>query len=458
MTDGKEQLSPRELRKLYSEYLTLARMMCQEIWAKFNVAEIVSGLSVMLSAVVLLSIFTLCDFSILTETFPVTKRVCILTLLVNCLFLLSILFSPYLSLHLVGHVASGLIMAWVIFHRQAYATAKVKLSSLDYISISLSLILLLGSFSNSYVVVENYVASFILLLIISVQTVTFIVKQQRSKTSLGSGGKSSKMPFNMGSLVCIGAAVVVMVCVRCGAWFWRCREEQYWCTPSLVHVPLTGLPKEAHNFRYATSLLSLILLIWLPRRWLLTCGNLNGTRCGVLMTRYVPVVCGLLVAAYWALLAITTVHHRLGIKEQVIPPHLVFYAALLFTLSIITLPLLIYEVQQSTTSSSNPAILIPQLYRRLKEKYDEQHSRQASNIPIVYGLATGVSAPLIAVMTMAVVVVVMVAGDGVTLAVLLLIIISAASLLLHTLITVKTSPDTGKALNLVITSCFFFFV
>ncbi|KAK3874718.1 hypothetical protein Pcinc_020373 [Petrolisthes cinctipes] len=449
MTDGKHLLSLRELRKIYSEYLTLARVMCQEIWAKFNVAEILSGLVLMLSALVLLSIFTICDFSVLTKIFPVTKRVLLLTLLVNCMFLISLLFSSYLSLHLVGYVAGVIVMVWVIFHKKAYATAKIKLNHLDFISVSLCLILLFGSFSNSYVVVENYVVSFLLLLIVTVQALTLIVKQQQSKASMGSGGKNSKLPLNIGSLVCIVALVVVMVCVRCGAWFWRCREEQYWCSPSLIHIPLTGLPKEAHNVRYATSLLSLVLLIWLPRRWLLTCGNLNGTRFGVLMTRYVPVVCGLLVAAYWALQAITTVHHQLSVKEQVIPPQLVFQAALFFSLGLFTLPLLIYEVKQSTTStahmppsSSNPAVLIPQLYRRLKEKYDEQHGRQAPNIPIVYGLATSVSAPLVAVMTIVVVVVVMVAGDGLTVAVLLLLITSAASLLLHTLITMKFSPST----------------
>ncbi|KAK4308569.1 hypothetical protein Pmani_019745 [Petrolisthes manimaculis] len=447
MTDGKHSL--RELRKLYSEYLTLARVMCQEIWAKFNVAEILSGLVLMFSALVLLSIFTICDFSVLTKIFPVTKRVLLLTLLVNCMFLLSLLFSSYLSLHLVGYVAGGIVMVWVIFHKQACATAKIKLNNLDYISVSLCLILLFGSFSNSYVVVENYVVSFLLLLIVTVQALTLIVKQQQSKASMGSGGKNSKLPLNIGSLVCVGALVVVMVCVRCGAWFWRCREEQYWCSPSLIHIPLTGLPKEAHNVRYATSLLSLVLLIWLPRRWLLTCGNLNGTRFGVLMTRYVPVVCGLLVAAYWALQAITTVNHQFTIKEQVIPPQLVFQAALFFSLGLFTLPLLIYEVKQSTTStghmppsSSNPSVLIPQLYRRLKEKYDEQHGRQAPNIPIVYGLATSVSAPLVAVMTIVVVLVVMVAGDGLTAALLLLFITSAASLLLHTLITMKFSPST----------------
>ncbi|MPC12532.1 GPI ethanolamine phosphate transferase 3 [Portunus trituberculatus] len=280
-------------RTAFSEYLSLAKVMCEEIWARFDVQQMLSGLCLMLSA---------------------------------------------------------LVMAALFIHSTTLTNIKTHM--------------IVGKKSCS--------------------------------------GKGVKVFGSVFSVACGGGWAAAVVCVRCSGWFWRCREEQHWCIPGQAQVPLSGLPQHLHNWRYFTSVLLLAVAVWLPRRWLLLCGNLNGGRASVLLARIVPVVCGVLVAVWWAIQAVISAHN-LDIWGHVIPPRVIYAATVVHMAMLACMPLLIYKVPSTTGRKSrppvsdNPNTLIPHLCHTLMEQYRRQDSKGPA-IPVVYGLATALSAPTVAVL------------------------------------------------------------
>ncbi|XP_069170942.1 GPI ethanolamine phosphate transferase 3-like isoform X1 [Procambarus clarkii] len=436
---GFENLSLREQKSVYSQYLTLAKMMCEEVWAKFSVSEICSGLILMLNSLVLASVVSHCKF-ILKNKIPVVKRVLFLTVLVNGLFVL----IPYSNISVLGCAASVLITLWMYFHREVLSTAHLKFSTSDICSLLLVLFLCLGSFSNSYVVVENYVVAFILLSCLIIQLIMPLFIKNKKRGFNVFSGKNFKLVLNSYSVLCVFILSVVFFSVRLSAWFWKCREEQTWCTPSQVHITMTGLPQESRNWRYFTSLFALTLLVWLPRRWLLMCGNMNGSRVGIILYNSIPVVCGVLIAAHWALQAAPTLQNSNLNKYVVFPSRITYALTLMYVAALYIVPLFIYEVPPSKNKTSiqsvmdNPSALIPQLCKTLVAKYN-MGNKKSCNIPIVYGLATAVSAPLVAVLTVVWVVLAMVAGDGLTPAMVLLFVSAIACLLIQALTLWQTA-------------------
>lgn len=436
LLEGKalEKSSVGGQRTAFSEYLTLAKLMCEEIWARFDVQEMLSGLCLMLS--VLLMAGLLIHSSALTDIKThIIKRLLILTVVVNLLFALSLSFGFVIF----GYAANVLILLWMYAHRQHLTVSQLDFKAIDCIPLLLVSFLLLGSFSNSFVVVENYVVAFILLSCITLYLLLLMLEIVSKKLS---SGKMLKVFGNAFSVTCGTGWAAAVVCVRCSGWFWRCREEQHWCLPGQAQVPLSGLPQHLHNWRYFTSILPLALAVWLPRRWLLLCGNLNGSRVGVVLARTVPVACSVLVAVWWAIQAVMAAHN-LDLWGHVIPPRVIYAATAVHVAVLACVPLLIYELPPAASRKSqplvsdNPSTLIPHLYKSLMEKYRTQNSK-GPTIPIVYGLATGLSASMVAVLMVVVVVVVLVAGDGLSGAVLLLVLVAAASLLLQALWKLKT--------------------
>ncbi|XP_042241315.1 GPI ethanolamine phosphate transferase 3-like [Homarus americanus] len=441
MSLGFEKLPVREQKRVYTEYLTLAKIMCEEVWAKFNMSEMMSGLLLMFIVLTLMLVVTYYK-CMLRSKIPV--RLLYLTVMVNALFL----FIPYCSISVLGYIASFFILIWIYFHRQVMTSASFYINASDSISLLLSFLLCVGSFSNSYVVVENYVVAFILISCLVIQLFIPLFKRQRKRGFNISSTKSFKLSINFYSILYIVTLSVLFFSVRLSSWFWKCREEQSWCTPGQVHTPMTGLPQSLRNWRYFTSLFALILLVWLPRRWLLMCGNMNGSRLGVILYNSVPVVCGVLVAGHWALQAAPTLHNLKVNEYVVILPRISYALALIYTAILYLVPLLIYEVPPSKSKTNiqsvmeNPSALIPRLCQTLVEKY-KSDGQKGSNIPIVYGLATAVSAPLVTVLTVTLVVIVMVAGDGIAPAVVFLLLTAIACLFLQAATSWRTADNSS---------------
>lgn len=441
-----KDLTVREKKKVYTDYLNLAKMMCEEIWAKFNITEMTSGLILMVTVMALIVLIVLSQ----VNDALVLKRLLFLTIGVNALFV----FTPYTSVSVVAFVASGMIVLWLYFHQKFLSCKCSNFSITDAFSFLLILFIYLGSFSNSYVVVENYMISFMLLSLVILYSVMCFLRRQRKKHINSLSWKNFKVSLNVRNVVCFIAVAVLMVSVRGSSSYWKCREEQPWCVPSQVHTPMIGLPESFRNWRYFTSLFALVLLVWLPRRWLTMCGNLNGSRLGVLLVIYVPIITGVFVAAHWAMQAAPLQNSPLS-EHIVVPPRLTFAVTMSFAIALYFIPLLIYEVPPKKNFGpvvNHPYGFVPQVYHKLVEKYHDGNSK-SSNIPIVYGLATAVSAPLISIVTALLVVLTMLAGDGLAPAVLILVISATSCLLVQAVCSWMTANSIGKFPLVIV--CFF---
>lgn len=435
-----DELTIREKKMAYIEYLNVAKMMCEEVWAKFNIAEMTSGLILMVAVMALIVLMVLSQM----KDALVLKRLLPLTVGVNALFI----FTPYASVSVIGYVASGMIVLWLYFHQRSLNCKSSNLNTTDGFSLFLTLCIYLGSFSNSYVVVENYVISFMLLSLVIMYSFISFLRRQRKKNMNTLSWKNVKVSLNVRNVVCFMAVIVLLVSVRGSSSYWKCREEQPWCVPSQAHTPMIGLPESFRNWRYFTSLFALVLLVWLPRRWLIMCGNLNGSRLGVLLVNYVPVITGVFVAAHWALQAAPLQNSPLS-EHVVVPPRLTFAVTILFAVTLFCIPLLIYEVPPKKSFGpvvNHPYGFVPQVYHKLIEKYHDGNSKN-SNIPVVYGLATAVSAPVVSIVTALLVVLTMLAGDGLAPAVLVLVVTATSCFMVQAVCSWMTANDIETLLK-----------
>ena len=434
-------------KQLYVQYLVLAKMMCEEIWAKFNVLRMVSGLLLM-GVVIFIACLILSNIVSVDGEWPYVKSVLCITLFVNVLFL----FSFYINATVIGFISSLAIFAILYLTKNNFKFV-FKIPSFEIIPLSLVLVLCIGAFSNSYVIVENYITAFILLSVVTAEVFTSFMHHQKKKC-IGSNlpGKLMKWASNFWGLMCVSSLLVVLVCVRVSSWFWKCREEQPWCEPGHIHTSLSGLPRDMRNWRYFSSLLSLVMLTWLPRQWLLMCGNFNGTKLGVVLVRKIPVICGILIASHWALQAVPLVQGSPLRMYVVIPPLLTYFLALFLVAVLFFVPMMIFEVppvkNEVAVAADNPYNCIPQLYHSLKAKYGTDSPKKS--IPIVYGLATAVSAPLIGAITVLLLVVVLLAGDGIAPGILIIIGSAVACLCAQAASSWMNADSLGKNIYLLL--------
>ncbi|XP_064107023.1 GPI ethanolamine phosphate transferase 3-like isoform X1 [Macrobrachium nipponense] len=432
-------------KQVFVEYLTLAKLMCEEVWAKFSMTGMTSGLLLMV-AVITLAYLVLSSEVMADDEMCIVNRIFYITLFVNALFV----FSFYISVVILGLVAFLVLAIFLYFHRSRFSNIFAKIDLLEIIPLFIALSVCLGTFSNSYVVVENYVTAFLLVSVVTVQVFSSFMKQQKKKSVYGLPSKLVKWASNYWGLMSISSLLVVLVCVRISSWFWKCREEQPWCIPGHVHTTLAGLPQVMRNWRYFTSVFSLILLTWLPRRWLMMCGNLNGSKLGVVLVRKVPVICSILVASHWALQAVPSLQGSPLRMYVVLPPLLTYFFAVFLMALLFFVPLLIYEVPPRKDDigpvTENPYNCIPQLYHSLKAKYSTDNPKRQS-IPIVYGLATAVSAPLVGTLIVLLIVIVLLAGDGVSPGILLLVGTTVACLSAQAASTWMNADSLGDVMK-----------
>ncbi|KAK7067880.1 hypothetical protein SK128_027756 [Halocaridina rubra] len=451
--DEIDELLLSKKKQICVEYLSLAKIMCEDIWAKFSVLEMGGGMLIM-ATVLLLGGILIAGHVACNEKANIVQGILYMTIAINMFYVLSV----YTKISGFGYVSSLVVVMFIYVNRNTFNKISIKVFSSESVSFVIILLMCIGSFSNSYVVVENYVVSYLLLSVVMVLAFSSFVKQNKSKSNAALSGKLIKWTSNYCGFICVSSLLVVSACVRAGSWFWKCREEQSWCTPSEIHTTMAGLPHTSRNWRYFTSLFSLILISWLPRQWLVMCGNMNGSKIGIFITKTIPVLCSILIAGHWALQAVPLSPNS-PIKIYVVIPPLVTYALVLLSIIFIFIaPLMVYEVPPSRTEissvSDNPYMCIPQLYHSLKAKYGTDGSKK-QNIPIVYGLATALSAPMISVVTFVLMIVVLLAGDGLSPGILILMIATATCILVQAASAWMNAEKLGRTIKYVYLTCNF---
>lgn len=96
---------------------------------------------------------------------------------------------------------------------------------------------------------------------------------------------------------------------------------------------------------------------------------------------------------------------------------------------------MIYQLMRTTNKSaafSSKENLIPEVFNSIKENFGKEPSDD-DNSPIIYGLATAISAPVVVMITLSLLIVVLVVGDGMCLPLLALCVIALGWLLLNSI-------------------------
>lgn len=416
------------------QFLTLAKAMCEEIWAKFNIVHIFLGLisffCILVSIINILPKKMASSKSIMNNF----QHLFVLFLFVNTIYGISLFFFQK-ELSFIVCLAFSITSVYIFSTVLPY--------SFDLFSVISLFVISLGSFSNSFVIFEDLSSGFIFLSLIAFMTVNLLHKKLNVNARL-----LSSLSFSDAFL--LGCVIAIFISVRASRVFLKCRQEQHWCNSSLlVHVPLSSLSKEFHNTRYFTSLLSLLAFILIPHRWLQRCGNLNGWEMNVIVAKTFPVLCGLLTGAFWALQSVHSISGNIS-KLIVHLPQLVYLVMSVGILAFCYNPLLIYTLPSASESilGSSETPVIPQLFRKLKQTYD-QRPTNPRKAPIVYGLATSVSAPMVVLLSLVSLSLVLIAGDGMTPGILLLTITATFTLIFHCFVTWNKATSVGKLLILI---------
>ena len=435
--------------------------MCRSVWAKFEMAFVYQGLSlVLLASVVGAVIITIQHFTEMEkmeaflESLLWKSFVWMLCTAGLGVLLSTTTFTPATSLIFIPCLTSIVV---VIFHIRneisSIDTSKLSryfsLSSVVQFIVVLSPLLFHSAFltSDSHVINEGraivfFVQSIIVLSIIFYslqQYEVFHSDQSRLRTNLKFGRILSSPAVRM-----IGLGLAMMVCVRLSSLFVSCREEQYWCTQSDFIQPLSLLTSGSsiRNYRYFLSIGSIAALPCCLIYHLNQQGNISGLSGQVYSIRYaLPFACAS-ICMFWGLQALPEqIREEAPAWQQVAFPQFTYFmigiAAILQWASPLNL-LLVERTsdpnqsnhhhgdnraqdQHSATHGSNAS---KSSAKNKLKKSDADHQVDSSEPeqlpPLVYGLATVFSATYLHILVAMALLIALLNCDGLAPAVLLM--------------------------------------
>eukprot|EP00096_Caligus_rogercresseyi_P005606 TRINITY_DN2157_c0_g1_i1.p1 TRINITY_DN2157_c0_g1~~TRINITY_DN2157_c0_g1_i1.p1 ORF type:complete len:785 (+),score=220.17 TRINITY_DN2157_c0_g1_i1:1226-3580(+) len=419
----------RSSEKLGFEILDHAKRMCQSVWAQFNLTPMGAGLSLILvhtSALLPLLLINDSDFlKVLNKDF---LPLLVISGLVGAggLPVFASLVNPDLAFNPLLILSSGASLSVIVFGVFILWTLRKECSlDINMKSFYFSLFylgLLSLTLSNSFVVEEPYIQSFVLN--------SFLI------------GLPWFIPSTGPYLRCL--SLIIALLVRCSNVYFICREEQvtnWGCETMLDFTKSIGdLPQEVSrslkNWRFFSTLLSVFLTVALSRRWLKNCGNLNGSSPIVALVKYAPSFCGLSMVSYWALNGSRLASKILPWQRNILALS-VFLLSSLTTLAVLFRPLLVYLQDHEADKREFFRNEASSIYNYLKMQYAKggggvgcsSQSKKESVRP-VYGIGTALSAPLVAIILCVSLSSMLVLGDGIcpSIAVMLAVMVMIAFL------------------------------
>lgn len=354
--------------------------MCQEVWIQFDSFSMSRGLLLIFLTIffcymivdgipperlpeIFQSSFLLCSYGAMffAALFSVA---CYYFSLVDDLEL-TILFST--GMISVFMLAMLVIQNWELIAQNWYENARRRdwVDGAARASLALSTCAL---FSNSYIVEEGAVLSYLLLSLLLV-------------TSYSSGIPKLLYPL----LVCTATSLAA-------SRFYRvCREEQGECYFKTAEAGQTS------PIHLVTGLVALALFVSLTRLWLRSCGNLVSP--DAILWRYAPTVAAVCTGGYWVA---SWGPHKVSWRADSLA-RVVFGILAVSVIVLIIKPLSVFVLPKHNESVSvfGQDNIVPQLFNQMKGLFNKQslnnkklESRQA-NIPVVYGLATVYSAAFV---------------------------------------------------------------
>ena len=405
----------------YQAYLQGIKEMCQQIWAKFDTTCIILGI-LMLLLTVLLTIYKIINIG--DDNEKISGVVAFISTLWLVLYF-SFLYAVDLRMRgLVIALIVGLsimtisLVLFIKVKNPSKATLlkpdgplKTKVSSLqaylsdmriiDWMSLVLLLLNLLGMFSNSFVVYEDHVVSYLLITSVFLHVIASIhsIVQKSQSTNVvisrksGDGISSRHKSRSQTSTIDLGyfltspqtmlcaLFIIFAVCVRFSTYFRACREEQWQCVDSPFLRSLSALNTgsgQPQNLRYVFSISCLVVIVLVTRYYLRYRGNLNGTSPAVLVASYTPTLTAVSIGLYWALQALPQkIYDSLPTWQLVMLPQLVYLLVIISVIILVTKPLSILVIMRNAENpmtagfihGGDSSQIIPRLCNHIKSNW-----------------------------------------------------------------------------------------
>uniref|UniRef100_A0A914XKF3 GPI ethanolamine phosphate transferase 3 n=1 Tax=Plectus sambesii TaxID=2011161 RepID=A0A914XKF3_9BILA len=273
-------------------------------------------------------------------------------------------------------------------------------------------------FSNSFVVYERDVIRYL------AQTSLLLLLVQRK--GVGAPRKpgtaaAPKIP-SLWRLICVYFdwksilfTMVALVLLRSGVMFAKCREEQSECVPSWLTASFQSLHDDADkNVRFLTALASVGLLIFAMRSFLRRNGHLDGHSFKSVALGAAPLLSFTAILVYWVSLWLPdNVWQHYQTAFSLAPPLIVYTLSLMLTALLAINPLLINVVmgEQKREELDESAVASKRkVFQHFKRNWAEYLGQPTGT---VFGLASAISGPIVALLLCWTVVLVLLLGDGI---------------------------------------------
>lgn len=460
---GDLQESIEELNNIHNSLqhlLSSMKHVCRSVWAKFDIVSMTMGFTLMF----FISLITLLSVCVTKATFPTgTNKSQFIRLLVYLLGLVlcgvgivlsavqlsedpdtdslivfvCVSFSFSLWLLSTSHVPSLFVLTSLFwkFNVARIIEQRWFLPALFLFGQCLSL------FSNSYIIYEDSVTLFICqtsMLLSLLRCILVDLRELKASDEKRITIKSKvftllktrykQLLLNVHNMKLLSGYLVCLVCLRVTKNFWFCREMQLKCSLSPYALPLVSLLSEfteGHvTERLLVALVGMVIIVYITRYRLKKDGNLNGERPVSYIGRLIGILLTAMILFHWCLQLMLTdnISKLFDVQhvQQILLPRCVYMLFLLALIALIWNPLAIFKVPRER-ARSNLAVVgtankIAEIYQHINSQFQQKQSSKGEEKPVVvYGLKTGYSSSIIALLYLLLLVACMVMTDGMVL-------------------------------------------
>lgn len=393
-------------------YFKLLKDMCSEVWVQFDSGLISKGLLLMFCSLFFFYLFiTGIPESRMCDIFKSSFLQCaiianlVTAAITTCLFLLDILEElRNTTFFATGAVSIGLLVIviaqnWDVISMCWYDHRRIKL--LTYVARIILLLTVCGLFSNSYIVEEDKVLSFLFVTLVCLLIFDLRKNDPDSTSERKTRFTSKPTRSNFRTLVLI-IGLLACASVRLSHYFWRCREEHLQRECSMFATGKVGwstMPNNWERALLAVLLASVILASYvvIVRLWLQSCGNLTGFAPSVMVGQYCPVIVSVCMGCYWLLQFPKFIKPKLALSWEINTlPNMVYFFCVLAILVLYYRPLSIYLLPKKKDSIDvyRDENIVPRLFEKIKDSISRKRI-DTDELPVIYGFGTAYSAAFI---------------------------------------------------------------
>ncbi|KAG5312944.1 PIGO transferase, partial [Acromyrmex insinuator] len=394
-------------------YFKLLKDTCSEVWVQFDSGLISKGLLLMFCSLFFFYLFiTGIPESRMCDIFKSSFLQCaiianlVTAAITTCLFLLNILEElRNTTFFVTGAVSIGLLVIviaqnWDVISMCWYDHRRMKL--LTYVARIILLLTVCGLFSNSYIVEEDKVLSFLFVTLVCLLIFDLRKNDSDNTTERKTRFTSKPIKSNFRIIVLI-IGLLACASVRLSHYFWRCREEHLQRECSIFATGKVGwstMPNNWERALLAVLLASVILASYvvIVRLWLQSCGNLTGFAPSVIVGQYCPVIVSVCMGCYWILQKLPKfVKPKLALSWEINTlPNVVYFFCVLAILVLYYRPLSIYLLPKKKESIDvyRDENIVPRLFEKIKDSISRKRI-DTDELPVIYGFGTAYSAAFI---------------------------------------------------------------